>query len=114
MSSFRSVVMPGETALGVMTEMRALAGVTPQWGLHEAPQKRVPKPLVDKAVKAAQMYIGSEGTPAKTQERFYRKMLAAVNKIASVSGMDSGDVLDKITARARSLGKISPMPGKDY
>ena len=39
MSNFRSVVMPGDTAQGLMAEMRALAGVTPQWGLHESSDK---------------------------------------------------------------------------
>lgn len=74
----------------------------------------VSKAQVEKAVKAAQLYHGSEGLYVKTQQRFYDRMMKLVNAIADKHGADRQSVFDQITAEARRRGKISPLPGKDY
>jgi hypothetical protein len=72
------------------------------------------KALLDKALKAAQLYHGSMGLPVKTQQKFYARMRKAVTAVATKYGASEGTVHDQVTERAQSLGPIRPMPGKDY
>lgn len=70
--------------------------------------------LVEKAVTAARLYMGAYGLPIKTQQRFYDRMMRECEKIAKKTGGDLTFISEQVDARARSLGAIAPMPGKDY
>lgn len=66
------------------------------------------------AVEAARLYMGSEGLPIKTQQRFYKRMMKAIERAARAAKMDVHIAHQQITARASSLGRVRPQPGKDY
>lgn len=59
-----------------------------------------------KAVKAIREYMGSDGLPIKTQQRFYNRMMKAMDGLEMYR--------DAIEARANELGPIHLRPGKDY
>lgn len=73
-----------------------------------------PKASVEAAVKAWQMYYGSDGLPIKTQQRFYSKATKLTEKVAREHGMSSLATHEQIQAEASRRGKISSQPGKDY
>ena len=72
------------------------------------------KALLDKAVKAAQLYQGSMGTPIRVQQKLYGRMQKAIGAVAKEYGAPEISVFDQVTERARILQPIHPMPGKDY
>ena len=69
---------------------------------------------VEAAVKAWQMYYGTEGLPIKTQQRFYSRATKLTDKVATQHGMSSLAAHEQIQAEASRRGKIWPRPGKDY
>ena len=76
--------------------------------------KRPPKALLERAVKATQLYCGSDGLHIRIANRFYTRMVAATTKVADVSGMSYDDAANQITSEAKRRGCVSPTPGKDY
>ncbi len=73
-----------------------------------------PKALLERAVKATQLYCGAEGTYVKTQQRFYTRMDKAISAVAQKSGVDRQSAWNQIQAEAKRRGCITPVPGKDY
>ena len=85
----------------------------PLW--EESPTQRVPTAKINAAVEAARFYHGSEGLPVKTQQRFYAAMMRKIAAVVKATGAsDQQFVFDQIVARARSVGRLMPRPGKDY
>ena len=80
--------------------------------------KRPPKALLEKAVKAYQLYFGAAGVVGgRSEERLYaraRRASAAVAKKAGVTGYGVTQVEEQIMAEAQRRGAIRPQPGKDY
>lgn len=72
------------------------------------------KASAHKAIEATRYYIGSMGLPAKTMQRFYSRMTKAIEKAATDHGMPLDQAMDQIMSRARTMGAITPRPGKDY
>jgi len=78
-------------------------------------EEKIDSQLANKAVKAMQLYLGSvDKTNIKTQQRFYNKVSAIVDQIASKYGMDNKDVWDQVEQQAKKLGIHTVMPGKDF
>jgi len=75
---------------------------------------RPPKALLERAVKAAQLYCGAECLYVKTQQRFYARMDKTINAVADKTGVDRQSAWDQILAEAKRRGCILPRPGKDY
>lgn len=73
-----------------------------------------PKALLERAVKAAQLYCGSEGARIQHQQRFYTRMDRAITAVAAKAGIDRQDANDQIIREARRRGCVIPRPGKDY
>jgi len=75
--------------------------------------RQPPKAAIDKAVKEMRVYLGSiDWADVRSQSKLYRRAGAAVDKIASLTGMDAGNVWKQIESRSRSLGIIRPLPGQ--
>jgi phage I-like protein len=66
------------------------------------------------ALTAARLYIGSEGLPIRVQQKLYAKLQRKIVAVEKVHGASNGAVYDEVIARAHSLGRIIPSPGKDY
>ncbi len=81
-------------------------------GLAENP--RPPRAQLEGAVRAWQLYMGSEGLPIKAQQRFYDKAMKLTAQVDKKLGSPYPSVHQQITDEARRRGKISPQPGKDY
>lgn len=75
---------------------------------------RPPKAMVERAVKAAQIYQGSAGSPMKYQQKLYERTERACQSIASKSGMDYNSVFEQVTEEAKRRGSITAQPGKHY
>ena len=73
--------------------------------------KRPPKALLERAVKATQLYCGSEGARIRDQQKLYNQKERVVDRVAAVSGMDRIVVSEQIDAEARRRGCITPLPG---
>jgi len=74
----------------------------------------VSKALLDKAVKAAQLYQGSMGTTIRVQQKLYGRMQKAISAVAKKYDAPEISVFDQVTERARMLPMVHPTPGKDY
>ena len=75
---------------------------------------RPPKALLERAVKAAQLYCGADGLYVKAQQRFYARMDKAITAVATKAGVDRQQAWNQIHAEAKRRGCIAPQPGKDY
>jgi len=75
---------------------------------------RPPRAMIERAVKAAQIYHGSQGAPLKYQQKLYERMERAAQSVAKKVGMDFNNALDQITQEALRRGNITAMPGKHY
>ena len=69
---------------------------------------------LEKAVMAAQLYLGAEGLPIRVQDRFYKRMQRAVASVAKKRDLPEQFANDEITREAIRRGRITPRPGKDY
>lgn len=76
--------------------------------------KMPPKALLERAVKAAQLYCGSTGARVRDQQRLYERMQRNVEAVARKAGMDTDSTHEQIIAEAKRRGCIAPLPGKDY
>jgi len=74
----------------------------------------VAKAKIERAVALAQLYCGSLGLPIKTQQRFYDRMMRAVQGAAKSAGTTATDAFEQIDREARRRGCTVPRPGKDY
>jgi len=74
----------------------------------------VPKSMLDKAVKTAQLYCGSAtASPIRDQQRLHTRMMSAINRVAAKAGISETSAFEQITAEARRRGCPTPTPGKD-
>ena len=73
-----------------------------------------PKALLERAVKAAQLYCGSTGAHILDQQKLYKRLRRDVESVAKKSGMDTHSAHDQIVAEAKKRGCIRAVPGKDY
>jgi hypothetical protein len=78
------------------------------------------KAIVEKAVKAMQLYLGSvDFAPVKVQQKFHFRSLELNHKVYTML-IGLGDkptptlVWEKIAEEARRRGIVRPSPGKDY
>jgi hypothetical protein len=69
---------------------------------------------LEEAVKAAQLYAGSEGLPIKAQQRLHGGMMRKIAAVARKYKISEGSAHDQISAEASRRGRIVPSPGKDY
>jgi hypothetical protein len=76
--------------------------------------KKPSKALLERAVKATQLYCGATGMHVRYAQKLYKRMFNATARVADTSGMSYGDVASQITAEAKKRGCLSPLPGKDY
>lgn len=77
------------------------------------PHKRSKK--LESLVKAARLYAGSMSTTSmSTQQKLYNRFKKLAQSIADKEKMFLGDVMDQASSMARTLGPITPSPGKDY
>ena len=66
-------------------------------------------------LKAAQLYIGSDGiTTMPVQQKLYARLCRLVDKMATKQGWQANRLLDAVISKAKAIGAIKPMPGKDY
>jgi hypothetical protein len=70
--------------------------------------------MAERAVKAAQLYHGSHGSPLKYQQKLYERLERAVQSISRKSGMDYNNVFDQVSEEAKRRGNITAQPGKHY
>lgn len=70
--------------------------------------------LLEKAVKAAQLYQSSTRAPMRAQQKLYDRMRKAIHQVAEKYGASEMSVFDQVMERARILPPIYPTPGKDY
>lgn len=76
--------------------------------------KRPPKAMLERAVKAAQLYCGSgSALGIRDQQRLYARMLTAAKRVADRAGIDVGSAAEQIAREAKRRGCITPTPGKD-
>jgi len=73
-----------------------------------------PKALLERAVKAAQLYCGSMGAHVRYQQKLYVRLQRNVEAVARKAGTDANSAHEQIVAEAKRRGCISAMPGKDY
>jgi len=82
--------------------------------LDEARAGRPPKRLLNAAVKAMRLYLGSvDKIRPRAEERLYNNAMKAVSKVAKAIGAPYAAVWEQIEDRARMLGALLPQPGKD-
>ncbi len=75
---------------------------------------KLPKKQLENAVKALQLYYGSENYASlKAQEKLYNKAKNLIEKLADGLGMEYNDVYSQVSNEANKRGKIRPVPGKD-
>ena len=78
-------------------------------------QKKLSKATVKKAIKEMRLYLGGlDKLRIRDQQRLYDRVGKSIDKIADQTGMNPHDVREQLADKARSLGIITPMPGKDY
>jgi len=76
--------------------------------------KMPPKGVLNAAVKAMRLYLGSVGYASPRQEeRFYQRATKAVTKVVKASGLPHSVAWEQIEAQARKQGVLRPQPGKD-
>jgi hypothetical protein len=73
-----------------------------------------PKALLERAVKAAQLYCGSTGARIRDQQKLYKRLQRDVESVVKKSGADTQSAHDQIVAEAKKRGCIRGIPGKDY
>ena len=72
------------------------------------------KAQLDKSVKLARLYIGSEGkVRIKDQQKIYDQLKKSVESIVKKTGIDYNAAHEQIMKQANKLGKITPQPGRD-
>ena len=75
---------------------------------------RPSKAMLDKAVKAMQVYLGSvDRVYFHSEQRLYNKALKTVTQISEQTGMLSEDVWVQVETEARRRGIRLALPGKD-
>jgi hypothetical protein len=72
-----------------------------------------PSKQLEDAVRAFQLYHGSEGMRIRDQQKLYDRSQRAAERIAKSKGMSVGDVVDQLDREARRRGPVIPIPGKD-
>ena len=76
-----------------------------------------PKALLERAVKATQLYCGSAvggSMRVRDQQKLYDRMERAITAVVRKTGLSDQNVSDQIHAEARKRGCISPLPGHHY
>jgi hypothetical protein len=70
--------------------------------------------LIEKAVKAAQVYIGCEGqVRVRDEQKLYTQMRKAITRVADHYAIAEHDAAHQVTEEAKRRGPICPIPGKD-
>ena len=72
-----------------------------------------PKALLERAVKATQVYCGSAGVGIRIEQRLYARMHTTIQKVADKAGVDFQTAHDQILAEAKRRG-CRAVPAKDY
>jgi hypothetical protein len=85
------------------------------WGDHQgrAAGRTGPKD-VEAAVAIARLYQGSMDLPIRTQQRFYARLVRAVNAVANRRNAAPFDIFAQVNEEASRRGALIPRPGKDY
>jgi hypothetical protein len=66
------------------------------------------------AVRAAQLYIGSEGwVTIRQQQKLYARVKRAIETLANKKGMSHSSVWEQVFQEARRRGSIRPIVGRD-
>ena len=70
--------------------------------------------LAKEAVELARLILRPGTIRARSEQRIYDRMMKKIDQIATITGMDSGDVADQIDAQARKMGAKMATPGKNF
>lgn len=84
-----------------------------RWLASVEKQTSVPRTLLDSAVRAMQLYMGSEGARIRDQQKLYNRAHKLAESVAAKTGLSSMEVWEQVGAEAQRRGALRPMPGKD-
>jgi hypothetical protein len=106
------VAGPFETADEVPDYVSAYERPKPL-GAPRDEEKKLPKDI-EAALHAARLYIGKGLTMRISDEqKLYRRMNQKIAAVAKRRGMDEAEAYRQIMDKAKAMGGITPMPGKD-
>jgi len=75
---------------------------------------KAPSRVIEAAVRATRLYLGSTSCRMRDQQRLYERMNRLIDGLAERTGMEPSGVRFQIGTEANRRGPIAPIPGKDY
>ena len=69
---------------------------------------------LEKVIHLQRLYDGSCKCPLRVQERIYNKLKRSIVNLYPADEAEISEVWDFVCEKASVLGKITPLPGKDY